>query len=433
MNPRVIVAGGGTGGHLYPGIAVVEELRRRLPGVEVTWVGTARGLEARVLPAMGERVEWLDVEPLVGRDLRGLVHGVGRLPGAIARARSLLRAHEAGLVIGLGGYAAGPVMMAAILSRVPCALLEQNATVGLTNRLVAPLVGRAYVSFAETARVFPSSRVRVVGNPVRRAFVHAARRVTADPEGFEARARRLVVLGGSQGSRTLNRIVPEALARLRLAERGLTVLHQAGSAMRDEVAEAYRRLGIPADVVAYVDDVAALYATAAVVVARAGATTIAELCAVGRPAVYVPYPHAAGDHQLHNARALEAAGAALCLPETGLDAARLAERLGALLDDPARRRAMAEAARRLGRPQAAADVVDDLVGWLGWPARGPVERSSLPARDREGPTRDEPDSGPTSSLRRTRHAYVPRRRSEGLDGPAVARSSRRPLLPVLES
>jgi UDP-N-acetylglucosamine--N-acetylmuramyl-(pentapeptide) pyrophosphoryl-undecaprenol N-acetylglucosamine transferase len=284
---------------------------------------------------------------------------------------------------------------------VPTAVLEQNARVGMTNRLLAPVVGRAYVSFAETASTFLASRVRVPGNPVRRAFVDAARRAAMDPDGFEARARRVLVLGGSQGARALNTIVPDALARAGLADRGVSVLHQTGPAMRDEVEAAYRALGVDAEVVTFIDDMAAAYASAALVVARAGATTVAELCAVGRPSILVPYPFAADDHQADNALALERAGAARCIREGALDAGSLATAIAGLLDDDEKRSAMAEAAREAGRPDAAAAIVDDLCAWLGCenatsetdadgasggaggsepPPGGPMRRSSVPGR-----------------------------------------------------
>ncbi len=232
-------------------------------------------------------------------------------------------------------------------------------------------MGRAYVSFDETAPTFRTDRVRVVGNPVRQSFVDAARRAAADPDGFEARARRVFVLGGSQGREALNATVPEALARAGLAERGLTVLHQAGTAMRDEVEARYQELGVEAEVVSFIDDMAAAYASAALVICRAGATTVAELCAVGRPAILIPFPHAADDHQGKNAEALARAGAALCIRESQLSSEGLGDEVGRLLADEARRRSMAGAAREMGRPDAAAGIVDDLFSWLGRPEPGP--------------------------------------------------------------
>lgn len=362
MTKRIIVAGGGTGGHLFPGIAVVEELRRRV-GADVLFVGTQRGIESRVLPPRGERLETLEISPLKGRSTGELVRSLGRIPGAMARAASLVRRHRADLVIGVGGYAAGPVLAAAAAMGTPTALLEQNARVGLTNRMLAPIVGRAYLTFDETARLF-GGRARVVGNPVRREFALAARRAAVDPIGFESRADTVLVMGGSQGAKALNEIVPTALGAMNLHKH--RVVHQTGEAMRDEVAARYRELGVEAEVVSFIDDMAAVYSRASVVIARAGATTLAELCAIGRPALLVPYPYAADDHQYVNAKALESEDAAICVRESDLSVHLLVEKLGDLLADPNRRRGMAEAARALGKPDAAASIVDDLCSWLGW-------------------------------------------------------------------
>lgn len=368
MMKRLLVAGGGTGGHLFPGIAVVEELRRRFPELDVLFVGTQRGIEARVLPERNERFIALDVRPLMGKSGMELARSVSVLPKSALAALACVRAFQPELALGLGGYAAGPILLAAAAQRVPTALLEQNARVGLTNRVLAKTVGRAYLTFDETLPSFGSQRGRVLGNPVRRAFVQAAHRALHDPIGVEARARTVLVLGGSQGARSLNMHVPPALARAGVRQLGVRVVHQTGAAMVAEVSERYAALGIEASVVPFIDDVAAAYLDAALVVARAGATTLAELCAVGRASVLVPYPHAAEDHQMTNARALERAGAAIALGEADLSEVALADHVKTLLTHPERRRAMADAARRRGRPDAAAAIVDDLLSFLGIPS-----------------------------------------------------------------
>lgn len=368
MIERMIVAGGGTGGHLFPGIALVEEVRRRNPNVEVVFVGTERGIESRVIPAMGERLELLRVTPLKGRSLVGLLGSLWRLPAAGLQAMALIRAIRPDLVVGVGGYASGPMLAAAAAMRVPTAILEQNVHVGLTNRLLSPIVGRAYVSFPETHLPMIGARMRALGNPVRRSFVRAARGVLADPEGGAARSSSILVLGGSQGARCLNEEVPAALAEAGVVEAGFEVVHQTGEAMREAVEARYRELGISAKVVPFIDDMAEAYAGAALVIARAGATTVAEICAMGRASVLIPYPFAADDHQARNAEALAEAGAAVALREERVDAASLGAVVRDLLLDPARRASMAEAARDRGRPDAAAAIVDDLCEWLGCPA-----------------------------------------------------------------
>jgi UDP-N-acetylglucosamine--N-acetylmuramyl-(pentapeptide) pyrophosphoryl-undecaprenol N-acetylglucosamine transferase len=378
MIERVVIAGGGTGGHLFPGLAVVEELRRRNPALEVTFVGTEQGIESRVLPKLGERLETIRVSALKGKDAGGLLRSVGRLPGAAGEAMALLRRHRPDVVIGVGGYASGPIVATAAALRIPTAVLEQNAHVGLTNRLLARLVGRAYVSFPSTASEFPAKKVRASGNPLRRAFVRAARRALVDPAGFEARANTILVLGGSQGARVLNEVVPEALSRAFARGDRLRVVHQTGSSMVDSVAARYRELAVEAEVTPFIDDMASAYASAALVIARAGATSVAEICAIGRASILVPYPHAADDHQAKNAETLASRGACVAIRESAFDAATLTREVERLLGDTNARAAMADAARKLGRPEAAAAIVDDLCAWLGCPDAPPARDSDEP-------------------------------------------------------
>jgi UDP-N-acetylglucosamine--N-acetylmuramyl-(pentapeptide) pyrophosphoryl-undecaprenol N-acetylglucosamine transferase len=379
MIERIVVAGGGTGGHLFPGIAVVEELRRRNPDVQVLFVGTERGIENRVLPKLGEELRLINVKPLLGRSPLALLRNLSLLPVSAGQAAKLLREWKPQLVLGLGGYAAGPVLLLSAGMRIPTALLEQNAHVGLTNRWLARTVGRAYLTYPETTAHFGADKARVLGNPVRRSFVEAAHLAGHDPAGVEARARRILVLGGSQGAKTLNEVVPLALALAGVSAQNVTVLHQTGDSMVDEVRRRYRGLGVDAEVVPFIDDMARAYASASLVVARAGATTLAELCAIGKPSVLIPFPHAAEDHQAKNAFAMERAGAAIAIREDELSAEGLATEVRDLMRGTTRRRAMAEAARRLGRPDAAAAIVDDLCAWLGVSADGLPEPAKQPS------------------------------------------------------
>ena len=335
------------------------------PDLEVKFVGTARGIEARILPSRGESLELLNVTPLKGQGVGARFKSFARIPTAMKQAASLMRGFEPDLVLGVGGYASGPVLLAASLSGRPTALLEQNAYVGMTNRILARFVDRAYVAFEQTEQVFGASKSRLTGNPVRKQFVEHARLALADPEGFESRARTVLVLGGSQGARKLNEALPRALAQAGVANLNLEVVHQTGEAMREEVEAIYRELGIRARVVTFIEEIARAYANAALVVARAGATTLAELCAIGRPSILIPFPFAADDHQAKNADALEAQGASICIRESDLEVGRLAELIAGLLDDPVKRQAMARAAREHGRPDAAAAIVDDMIGWIG--------------------------------------------------------------------
>lgn len=370
MIERIVIAGGGTGGHLFPGISVWEELRRREPSIDALFVGTERGIESRVIPAMGEKLRCIEVRPLKGRTAGQWIKNMAGLPMAGAQALSILRDHRPDLVLGVGGYAAGPLVAAAAARGIPTALLEQNAHVGLTNRLLSKLVGRAYLTYDQTAEHFPADRVRVVGNPIRRSFVEVGRLAQTDPAAFEMRARRILVMGGSQGAQALNETVPDALAAAGIRE---GVVHQAGKAMLAQVRERYAQLGIDAQVVPFIDDMARAYSSAGLIIARAGATTLAELCAVGRPSILIPFPHAADDHQWHNAHALEQAGASIAIRQSDLTVDGLAEQVRSIWQDRTRRTAMADAARALGRPDAAAAVVDDLCDWLGWSLDDPED------------------------------------------------------------
>jgi UDP-N-acetylglucosamine--N-acetylmuramyl-(pentapeptide) pyrophosphoryl-undecaprenol N-acetylglucosamine transferase len=361
---RVLVAGGGTGGHLFPGLAVVEELRRRLPELDVLFVGTSRGIEARVLPGRGERFVPVEVRPLLGRSLPELARNVAELPRATLEAIGVVRSFRPDLALGLGGYAAGPVLLAAATLRVPSALLEANVQLGLTNRLLSKTVGRAYLSYEQTAAQFGPARARVVGNPIRRAFVEAARTAAHDPAGIDARGRGVLVFGGSQGARGLNEQVPAALARAGVRELGIPVVHQAGAAALEQVQARYAALGIAAQVVPFIDDMVRAYIDASLVIGRAGGSTMAELCAIGRPGILVPLPTSAGNHQLVNARAFEQAGAGIAVEESALDPERLGVVIAELLADRPRRIAMGHAARRLAKPEAAAAIVDDIFAWL---------------------------------------------------------------------
>jgi UDP-N-acetylglucosamine--N-acetylmuramyl-(pentapeptide) pyrophosphoryl-undecaprenol N-acetylglucosamine transferase len=426
MIRRVIVAGGGTGGHLFPGVAIVEELRRRDRRTEVLWVGTPRGIESRVLPAMGEKLELLDVTPLKGQGPLDVAKSLGRLPVAVTHGYGILKQFMPDLVLGVGGYASGPILAASAAKGIPTALHEQNAHVGLTNRILARLVDRAYLSYPETADQFPDGKVRVVGNPVRRAFVQAARRAVSDPVGFEARSRTILVIGGSQGARALNQVVPEAIARAGIDQRHLRVVHQTGKAMRDEVAATYRQRGGDAEVVSFIDDMAKAYADAAIVIGRAGATTLAELCAIGRPSILIPFPAAADDHQARNAESLAADGASICIREAALSPGLLADTLRGLLDDAEARRLMSECARGRGRPDAAAAIVDDLYAWLGDGSEGvDVTPDEIEAATSDAPEKSEHKSAAANgAVLRGSRPYVPRwqRRT-----PSAPMASRRPL------
>ncbi len=412
---RVVVAGGGTGGHLFPGIAVVEEMRRQGLAPEVTFVGTERGIEARVLPKLGETLRCVEVRPLKGRGPWELIRNLGRLPSSGIEAVQLLRELRPDLVLGVGGYASGPILAAALTMRVPTALMEQNAVPGLTNRVLVRHVGRAYASFEETFSV-ASDHVVVSGNPIRRALVDVAHARDMDPEALRPARGQILVLGGSQGARALNEHLPALLgAALGQQSRPVRVVHQVGRGDVARVKAVYNECGIESEVVEFIDNIAEYYERSELVIARAGASTVAELCALGCPSVLVPFPHAADDHQSKNALALARAGAAVQLAEAELHSDEAVQVVRTLWNDDARRRAMSASARRFGKPDAAATIVDDLSAWLGWGAGPNTRRRTRGTRnsgrdDSGGAFKSLPPSRSAAGLRGAENNVFGRRR-----------------------
>jgi UDP-N-acetylglucosamine--N-acetylmuramyl-(pentapeptide) pyrophosphoryl-undecaprenol N-acetylglucosamine transferase len=352
---RMVVAGGGTGGHLFPGLAVAEFAAGADAG-SVLFVGSAYGIEARVVPQTRFAFRSVPIRGLRGRGGRGALQLAAQLPGAIARAWRILGEFGADVVVGLGGYASVPVVVAAWLRRVPAVLLEQNAHPGMANRALARLARRVCTTFPEANTYFPADKVVLTGNPVRPFAVPSAPVRT----GFT-----LLVFGGSQGAHRLNAALAEAAPALHAAVPNLRVIHQTGAADRAELEARYASLGVAADVREFIDDMGAAYHAADLVVCRAGATTVAEITVLGKPAILVPYPFAADDHQRANAAVLAARGAGILVLDRELTGDGLAQTIIALARDRARLANMAEAARQLGVPDAAARVVATCRGVVG--------------------------------------------------------------------
>jgi len=350
---RLLIAGGGTGGHLFPGIAVAEELLRRGPGHEVLFAGTDRGLEARVLPPLGLAFSPVRAAGLVGTGLRRMVRGLALLVLGAWDAARILGRFRPTACLGVGGYVSFPVVALARLRGIPTAVQEQNAWPGVANRTLARIVRRIYAGDPDAAPHLPARKTRITGNPLRRSF--AAPLPYAPPGPGEP--ARILVLGGSQGARALNEVVPAAVA---VGEFAAEVWHQAGRGRAEGVVAAYGgRSGVR--VVEFIENMVEAYGWAHLVVARAGALTVAELAAAGRPALLVPFPFSAGGHQEANARAAEGRGAALTVLEPDLDAHRLAGELARLLADPNGLATMARAAAAAARRDAAQVIVDDLL------------------------------------------------------------------------
>jgi UDP-N-acetylglucosamine--N-acetylmuramyl-(pentapeptide) pyrophosphoryl-undecaprenol N-acetylglucosamine transferase len=361
---RLMIAGGGTGGHLFPGVAIAEELRRRAPDAPVRFVGTERGIEARVLPDLGWELELISVSGLKTVGARGAIRGLLRLPRALWQARRTVKRWRPDAVIGVGGYASGPVVLMARLLGVPTAICEQNSIPGLTNKLLGRIARAVFLSFEESRRFFGPKKVVMSGNPVRRALVEQLSRAGEAAEGAAADAEgaavHVLVSGGSQGAVAVNELASRALIAIGKAApaRSLAIVHQTGEKDLDATRARYAEAGVAAECHAFIRDMAAAYRRADLVIGRAGATTVAELAIAGKPALFIPYPFAADNHQELNAREMAEAGAALMFRQAELTAEQLAEALRPLLADPARRRAMGAAMKALARPGAAAAIVD---------------------------------------------------------------------------
>jgi UDP-N-acetylglucosamine--N-acetylmuramyl-(pentapeptide) pyrophosphoryl-undecaprenol N-acetylglucosamine transferase len=370
---RVVMAGGGTGGHLYPGIAVAREFLSRRPDAQISFAGTSRGLEARVVPREGFPLDLIRSAGVKGKSLVDGLRAAALVPISLADAWRIVSARRPDLVIGVGGYSSGPVVLVAALRGVPTMLLEQNAVPGLTNRLLARVVRAAAVTFDST-KAFFGSKAFVSGNPVRPEFFATAgpeRESESDEQASVASVASVtgvLVFGGSQGAHAINVAMVEAASRLAAGGSRLRLVHQTGERDVEMVRAAYRQAGLQADVEPFFYDMGRRLGQADVAVCRAGATTLAEITAAGTAAILIPLPSATDDHQRRNAEVLEAAGAADLLLQADLTGAVLAERLAALAGDRDRRRRMSAAARSLARPDAAKVIVDralELVGRSG--------------------------------------------------------------------
>ena len=359
-SPRVLMSGAGTGGHLYPGIAVAQEIRRRHPGSEVVFAGTGRDLEVRALERLGFDLVHVHSAGLKGKSAGALVQGLSILPLSAWDAWRVITRVAPQVVIGLGGYSSGAVVLIAALRRIPTLVLEQNAQPGITNRLLAPVVTAAAVSH-DVALPHFYGKGFVSGNPVRAAFFEPA------PQATAKRAEvHLLVLGGSQGAHAINVAMMAAAPLLVGGSVPVVVTHQTGDRDHGAVRRVYAEAGLPARVEPFLDHMVDAMRDADVVLCRVGATTLAEIAAVGRVALLVPLPGAADAHQRLNADVLVRAGAADVVPQAGMTGAMLAERLLQLAGDGERRRRMAAAARALARPDAAGVIVDRAEQLMRW-------------------------------------------------------------------
>jgi len=346
------MAGGGTGGHVIPGLAVARELRER--GHEVFFVGTERGLEARLVPAEGFRLERIDIGGLNRVTARQRMATLARLPLATAACGKFVRRSNA--VFSMGGYAAGPPVMAALLARRPVVVMEPNAMPGFTNRIISRFVTRALVSFAESVAYFPKGKTEITGLPVREEFF----RIPARPRGD---VFHILITGGSQGSRSLNRAARESWPLIRSAGIPVRLVHQSGPGGCEELRAAFAESGLDGEIVPFIADMPAAFAAADLVVCRSGAGAVAELAAAGKASILVPFPFAADDHQTRNAEAMERGGAARLVRDAEWNGERMSREIRGLSGSPAALERMAQAARQLSKPGAArraAEILEEV-------------------------------------------------------------------------
>jgi len=359
----IVIAAGGTGGHLYPAVALARAFLEKNPATTIVFVGTARGLESKVLAHEGFELVLISAMPVMGKSVIEAARGLLSLPISLWQCLKILKGRRADLVIGVGGYTSPMMVLAASLTGIARVILEPNAYPGMANKAVGLFAQRVFLSFESAASSFDRRKVRVVGTPIRKEFMEVSSQEEAATSA--AGLRRVLIFGGSQGARAINSAVIEGLPDLMKRYPQLSVVHQTGEVDYGRVIEAYRRAGISAQVTPFLYDMPSVLRSADLVVARAGAMTIAELTACGKPAILIPLPQAIYDHQTHNAKVMEAAGAAVVLPQAELTGARLTGAITEMLDDPERLRTMSNYSRGMRRIDAADAIVRDCYALVG--------------------------------------------------------------------
>lgn len=356
---HLMIAGGGTGGHLFPGVAVAEEFLEQNPGAQVTFVGTERGIEARVIPSLGFDLELIEVQALKGGGPLKKAASLLNLPKSGWAARRLLKRLAPDVVVSVGGYAAGPVTFMASRMGIPTALMEQNSYPGMTNRLLGRVVDHAYLTFPQSAQFFEKTEYTVPGNPIRRGLIEQARdfRYRAPAEGGPF---NILIIGGSGGAGSFNEFIPAWLSDMGDLTERLVVKHQAGRGRKEEVIPGYEGFRGEVEVLEFIDDMAAAYSWCDLLICRAGASTIAEVLALGIPAIYIPFPQAADDHQRANALSIVEGGAGVMIDDQDLDSARSRNLLAGFIHNPIALENLAGRARQMSRIDAGQVIAQDL-------------------------------------------------------------------------
>ena len=357
---KVLIAGGGTGGHLFPGLALAEEFKRRDPDTLCIFVGTERGIESTIVPEYGFQLRTIDVGGLKGKSVMEKVRNLFRIPGSMCQAVFMMREYTPELVIGMGGYASAPVVFGAFLMGIKRVICEQNTIPGIANRILARFVNRVFISFSETRYLSSMKRTRLTGNPIRRSL-----KESLSENGTPRQRFTLLVLGGSQGAHSINEKVLAALDYLVSEKDALQIIHQSGNADFQWVSQVYDEKGFHAEVVQFIDDMSSAYRDADLVICRAGATTISELTVCGKASILIPYPFAANNHQEINAKILSERGAAKMILNGDVSGENLAIMIDELACDPMTLSHMRKESFSLGRPNACEDVVESCYELLG--------------------------------------------------------------------
>ena len=357
---KCVIAGGGTGGHLFPGIAIAEAFMEKEAGNQVLFVGTERGVEVKVLTGGKFALKTIHASPFKGISLLGKVKAILSIPRAITEAISILKEFEPQVVLGVGGYSSGPTLLAAFLLGMKRAIHEQNVVPGMTNRLLKWFCQRIFVSFEETEEYFPKRKTVVTGTPVRSEIIRRERREKVRGDRFT-----ILVFGGSRGAHQINEKMMEALKLLMRMKDSVRFFHQTGSADVDFVLKGYQENGFEASVRPFFEEMASYYQMSDLVISRAGASTIAELAVCGKAVIFIPYPYAADNHQLINAQRLVEMGAARMIQDKELNGPILAQAILSLYDHPEERTKMEKAILQFARPRAAEEIVDHCYALLG--------------------------------------------------------------------
>ena len=361
---RIIIAGGGTGGHLFPGIAIARELKKRCEEAHILFIVGRRKMERDIISKAGFEIRSIDVEGMVGKGLLQLIRAFFKVVISSIQSLFIIRNFKPHLTVGVGGYTSGPVCLMGWFLRVPTAIHEQNSIPGITNRILAPLVKKVFISFEESTMYFKKKKLFLSGNPIREEIMDPtifSKRVSRSADDLTKKRFVILVMGGSQGAKAINKAVLSALKELKKGGFLPFVIHQTGSQELKEITAEYCTNGIDGEVTAFIDNMAAAYARADLVICRAGATTIAELAALGKPSILVPYPYATRKHQDVNARALAAYGGADIIIQRDLNGTTLAKKIRMYMENPDALQQMSLFALKAGRPQAKEIIVEELM------------------------------------------------------------------------